>query len=526
MSLNERERRIRLRLKTDLEHYAARCLKIRTKAGKIEPLLLNRMQRHLHDRIEDQLQRTGKVRVLILKGRQQGCSTYVGARFYHRATHTRGQRVYILTHEQDATDNLFDMVARFHEHCPPLVKAATGASNAKELDFNKLDSGYSVGTAGTKAAGRSRTLQLFHGSEVAFWPNAASHFAGVVQAVPDLPGTEIILESTGNGIGGEFHERWQMAEAGIGDYEAIFVPWFWSDEYARSVDAGFVLDDEESEYATAHELSLEQMAWRRAKVHELKDPLLFRQEYPATAAEAFQLTGHDSFIKSEVVLAARKATCEAIGPLVIGADPARFGDDRFSLAFRRGRKVLKIESRSKVGTVKGANWIKQVIDADEPARVFIDLGGVGAGTYDILHSWGAPYDKIVRGVNFGGEPQEPVRYVPGGGKEPGPRNRRAEMWERSRDWLGAAGGADIPDSDSLQADACAPGYSYDMHQRLVLESKEHMRSRGLRSPDEWDAVALTFAEPVKEVRRQAQEPERRRYVEMGGSADGRGWMAI
>jgi hypothetical protein len=46
------------------------------------------------------------VRVLILKARQQGCSTYVGG-FYHKGTHARGQQVFILTHEQDAADNLF-----------------------------------------------------------------------------------------------------------------------------------------------------------------------------------------------------------------------------------------------------------------------------------------------------------------------------------------------------------------------------------------------------------------------------------
>jgi hypothetical protein len=63
---------------------------------------------------------------------------------------------------------------------------------------------------------------------------------------------------------------------------------------------------------------------------------------------------------------------------------------------------------------------------------------------------------------------------------------------------------DIPDLDSLHADACGPGYSYDMNRRLLLESKERMRSRGIRSPDEWDAVVLTFAEPVK-------DPAPRRY---------------
>ena len=82
------------------------------------------------------------------------------------------------------------------------------------------------------------------------------------------------------------------------------------------------------------------------------------------------------------------------------------------------------------------------------------------------------------------------------------------MWMRFRDWLRQPGGADIPDLDSLQADACGPTYSYDMGQRLLLESKEHMRSRGIRSPDEADSVCLTFAEPVKAPPPTAAPPKR------------------
>jgi hypothetical protein len=67
---------------------------------------------------------------------------------------------------------------------------------------------------------------------------------------------------------------------------------------------------------------------------------------------------------------------------------------------------------------------------------------------------------------------------------------------KSKEWLDDPAGASIPDSDSLQADACAPGYKYDSNTRLLLESKDDMRRRGVPSPDEWDAVALTFAEPV------------------------------
>lgn len=501
MSLSDREKAIRQRLKDDFTHYAAKCLKIRPKdpRGGPQPFILNRAQEHLHARFEAQRERTGKVRALVLKGRQQGISTYIGGRFYWRTTHSRGVRCFILTHEQDATDNLFGMVERYHEHCPVLVKPSTGASNAKELSFDRLESGYAVGTAGTKAVGRSQTIQLFHGSEVAFWPNAATHFAGVVQAIPDLPGTEIVLESTANGVGGEFHERWQQAEAGIGDYEAIFIPWFWSPEYARPVPKDFRPDDEEAEYMQANGLTLEQIVWRRNKIAELKDPMLFKQEYPASAAEAFQMTGHDSFIKPGLVVKARKADLNGIGPLILGVDPARFGDDRFAVAWRQGRKVLKIESKTKLDVVAGANWLRSIIDRDKPARVFIDVGGVGAGVYDTLNNWGRQYENIVVPIDFAGTPQEADITLPSVEQRPGPYNRRAEMWMRSRDWLDEPGGADIPDKDSLQADACAPGYHYNANSYLLIESKEHMRDvRKVRSPDEWDAIALTFAEPVGE----------------------------
>ena len=489
----------REQLRVDLEFYARNCLFIRTKEAKVEPFTFNKAQRYIHERLEEQKAQTGKVRALILKGRQQGCSTYVGGRFYHGTTWAKGVETFILTHEEKATQNLFKMVDRYYEHCPVFVRPSTGAANAKELRFDKLDSGYKVGTAGNKGVGRSSTIQLFHGSEVAFWPNAETHTAGVLQAVPDADGTEVILESTANGVGNLFHEKWKDAEAGIGEFIAIFVPWYWQDEYRKAVPAGFTLNEEEQQYADAYGLDAEQMAWRRNKIAELKDETLFKQEYPANAAEAFQMSGHDGFIKPNDVVRARKAECVEIGPLVIGADPARFGNDRFALAWRRGRKVRKVESKGKLDVVAGANWIKQVIDADKPARVFIDVGGVGAGVYDLLKSWGGVYESTCVPIDFAGSPQQGEIILPNGETRPGPYNRRAEMWMRSRDWLNEPGGADIPDMDTLQADACGPSYHYNSNSYLLIESKEHMREvRKLRSPDEWDAVALTFAEPVAE----------------------------
>ncbi len=485
----------RKRLRDDLEFYSKNCMLIRSKSGSVQPLRFNKAQQYIHKRLEDQKRRTGKVRALILKGRQQGCSTYVSARYYHAASWRKGIRTFILTHEDAATQNLFEMVNRYHENCPEFVRPSTGAANAKELLFDVLDSGYKVGTAGTKGVGRSSTVQLFHGSEVAFWKNAETHAAGVLQAVPNEDGTEVILESTANGIGNFYHQNWLAAERGDGDFIAIFVPWFWQEEYRRDVPAGFDLTEEERTYAELYGLDNGKMAWRRNKISELKDPALFKQEYPATAAEAFQMSGHDSFIKPELVAQARKNVREESGPLVMGFDPARFGDDGSALARRRGRKVIKVERRNKLTTMEGAGWIKQVIDTENPTRVFIDVGGLGVGIYDRLVEMG--YGEIVKPVNFGGAPLEPPK-IGEDGKEigGGPVNRRAEIWMASRDWLAQEGGADIPDIDSLQGDACGPGYKYDSNSRVLLESKEAMRARGVPSPDEWDSVALTFAEPV------------------------------
>ena len=496
MSLSDEELSIRRRLRDEFPHYANKCLKIRTKSGGVEPLRLNDAQLYIHKRIEEQRAQTGKVRAIILKGRQQGCSTYTEGRFYWRVTHSKGVRAFILTQEEEATNNLFDIANRYHENCPSLVKPSTGAANAKELYFDKLDSGYKVGTAGNKAVGRSSTIQLFHGSEVAFWPNAQQHAAGILQAIPDEKGTEIILESTANGIGNYYHQCWQQAEAGQSDYIAIFVPWYWQKEYTRDVHADFKLTAEEVDYQQAYGLTLGQMVWRRLKMVELKDEALFKQEYPATASEAFQVSGADPYIKPDTVLKARKCQHESeSGAIVMGVDPARFGDDRTSIAMRQGRKCHWIRSYSKKDTMEVAGLVYQAIKEFDPAKVFIDVGGLGAGVFDRLIEI-SDKRKIVA-VNFGGKALEADKYY----------NKRAEMWGLLGDWL-LSEPVNIPDDDQLQADLTQLRYSYDSNGRLKLESKDDMKKRGFRSPDLGDSLALTFAQPVT-AQRPVQESKPR-----------------
>src|SRR6516225_12203396 len=126
------------RLRRDLPYFAEHALKLRPKSGPLEPFILNPAQRKLHEIIEQQKAKTGRVRVIVLKARQLGVSTYVAARFYHRTINSPGLRTIILGHERRASSNLFGIVKRFHENLPDDLRPSVGTSNAEELIFDKI----------------------------------------------------------------------------------------------------------------------------------------------------------------------------------------------------------------------------------------------------------------------------------------------------------------------------------------------------------------------------------------------------
>lgn len=470
-------------LRTDFAFYAPRCLKILTKAGSLVPFELNKAQAYIHERLEQQLVTKGKIRAIILKGRQQGASTYIGGRFYWRASGEFGKRVQILTHEIAATQNLFRMTKRYHDNCPDVVKPSTSNSSAIELVFDKLDTRYAIATAGAQATGRSATAQFFHGSEVAFWPNAAEHMAGIGQIVPDQPGTEIVLESTANGVGNLFHAMCMKAMRGRSDYELIFVPWFWEDGYVRALPENFALSDEEIEYQELFGLSDQQMAWRQNKIETdfAGDVSLFNQEYPATIEMAFQAATGNSLIQPALVTKARaRPKPKGIGPLILTCDPAEYGDNDTSICMRRGRLVYPIKAENGIGQIEIANILAKMIDEEEPDAVCVDVGGgYGRVVCELLIEWGY---KNIYPINFGEKALDPTIYA----------NRRAEMYGLMRDWFKEQEPY-LPDDDVLASELPSVTYRYDSGRRLVLTSKEKMREDGIPSPDRADSLALSFA---------------------------------
>lgn len=301
--LTPRQKEARKKLFEDFEFYAGKCVKIRTKGGKIAYLHLNRVQKRFVRACIAQLERTGRVRMVVLKARQQGLSTVISALQYWWLSQRKAQKGLVMAHEGESTTTLFDMYRRIHDNVPDIVRPSTKYSSRSELVFDKLDSGLRVATAGGRGVARGETLTFAHLSEVAFWPPAFANtnFNGLVQAVPDDDGTFIFLESTAQGVTGKFYDMYVGAcrtDHDWNGYEVFFSAWFESDEYRETAPADFQRTPEEEElikqFYDEGLTSNDQLYWRRKKV-ATNGLDLFKQEYPSTADEAFLSTGRPIF---------------------------------------------------------------------------------------------------------------------------------------------------------------------------------------------------------------------------------------
>ncbi len=194
----ERRKETRKRLLDDFEFYARKNLKIRTKDAHIIPFVLNRAQRRFMGAILQQWQETGRIRVIILKARQLGLSTVWGGFMYWWVSQHRATKGIVVTHKAEASTALFDMTKRFHSESLPFLKPSTARANARELKFDKLDSGYIIATAGADTVGRGETLQIAHLSEVGLWPKGKARdiMNGLLEAIPNEPNTFVAIEST------------------------------------------------------------------------------------------------------------------------------------------------------------------------------------------------------------------------------------------------------------------------------------------------------------------------------------------
>lgn len=326
--LTEYQKRTLLMM-VDFEYCAGAILKVQTLDAQIVPFQLNGPQRII-SRIIEMIKEKRLCRIIILKGRRMGVSTWVSGRFYQKTSFFPNKYAMQITHEPQATDFLFRMVKRFYDFSPKQIRPETRANNQRLLEFNNkegkgLNSGFRVATSGKDDIGSGQLIHYLHLSEMAKMDqtNLDSLLTAVTQCVPKdgSVDTEIIYESTAKGIGGIFYDKfwnaryryWVSGLDAMGfpiikeeinekaDAEnvetSIFLPWFCFEKNELAVPAGFVMTSDEEEIQKTYNLRLEQMYWRRFTIsNECRgDVNIFNQEHPSKPMDAFLGTGDPIF---------------------------------------------------------------------------------------------------------------------------------------------------------------------------------------------------------------------------------------
>lgn len=303
---------------TKFRSYSLACLKVQTKDGKLVPFKFNVAQELLDQIVNETIAAGRPVRIVVLKARREGVSTYVGGRFYWKTSLRENRYASTVTHEPEATETLFGMTKRFHNHVPARFRPPEKYNRVNLLQFEGLDSAFRVGTAEKEHFGSGQGIHFLHLSEVSKWPvhTQANLLISALQAVPDGQDTEIYYESTAFGIGGAFHHRYLTAryryiaylkdgkpalkfevneDANPADvYTSVFFPWFIFPEYKMDPPSNFVRTKDEEELAQLHGLDSAQLYWRRYIIANKCSPtgenlgktpmMIFWQEYPSCIA--------------------------------------------------------------------------------------------------------------------------------------------------------------------------------------------------------------------------------------------------
>ncbi len=318
---------------TQRDHFIETYLKIRTKTASRAPFELNRTQRAYSTKCDKQN--------IVLKARQLGITTYIAARFFVQTITQDGILSMQVTHDRESAQDIFRIVRRFWQNLPDDIRKGylqTSYRNVRQLVFTNLDSEYCLASS-AENAGRGRTIQHLHCSEVSRWGAEGNEaLASLRSAV--VPGGEIVLESTPNGAGGLFYQEWQRAlETG---YIPHFFPWWFDPAYVLDPGKNFPpFTEEETELMAAHGLKIEQIAWRRKQWASLRR--LAAQEFAEDPVSCFKASGECVFdlpaIDRALTMAGEPLEARDNDRLliwlptqpgreyVIGADPAGGGSD-------------------------------------------------------------------------------------------------------------------------------------------------------------------------------------------------------
>ena len=316
------------KLKADPLLYFDTCLKIQNfGTGELIPFKLNEVQSIMHSMMGRQLEEHNHVRMIVLKARRFGISTYVQGRYFRHAAMNHNKVVQITTHSKAATDVMFAMTRTMEQNLPIEVKPQLKYSGRRDLHWGSeeggLNSSYSLSTVGGREV-RGSKIDYLHCSEVASWTaGGEDYLLGLLNCVVQGFETEAVIESTAQGVGGVFHDMYWDAAEGNSGWESVFFPWYIYSYYRKPFNSeeekekfkselgqdkryggeaeqallGISCEYDVGDDTKKFTLDLENLHWRRQciKTQCQNDLRKFHQEFPTTAREAFVTTGRGVF---------------------------------------------------------------------------------------------------------------------------------------------------------------------------------------------------------------------------------------
>lgn len=372
-----------IRCKHDFEFWAATQIKIVHKlTGQLVPFILNRAQRFYLNVLETLRIANVPIDIILLKSRQWGGSTLT--QFYMlwiQLFWKKNWNSVICADVDDQAKGVLGMIDRAIQEYDTFI---TFGINIELKPYMRTDSTrilsegkstISVGSAQHPEKIRSQNISMAHLTEVGLWKKTLGKkpedlAQAIFGSIYSAPYTIKIMESTAKGTGNYFHRTWLKAVNHKNNFTPVFIPWFMNDFYFETIEnaAEFIAtmtDDDKRLFELG--ATLEQIKWYNKKSKEFDDQWRMMSEFPSTATEAFQSTGH-RFYDLKYIDELRKGV---IDPIKVGEI---IGDDTNGI---EALNNLRFES-----TVTGFlhMWIDvdNTVDMSERYLVVVDIGGISS----------------------------------------------------------------------------------------------------------------------------------------------------
>lgn len=323
-----------------IEKYA----KINTKDHGVQNFKLNRGQRIVHGLVQKYRKLNKPVRLIILKARQVGISTYLEALIFWKMRfwkHTEGR---IVSFENGSAGKIFNMTELYYESLPehlrpPKYRRTKGMlimgnpDESTRLYHPGLMSGVEIGTAKNVHIGRGSHYQCVHLTEVALWQDAYTTTRSILQCVPTQAETYAFIESTSGGAEGYFYDEFMRARdrldglsgGDMPEWYPVFLP-FWLDyEDGLTDEEAMQIAESSDEYEKSlknrfKSITWGHISWRRTKIATdcNGQKAIFDLEYAPTVDEAFAAAGQTVFDKASLLYFRENTVREGqVGRLIV-----------------------------------------------------------------------------------------------------------------------------------------------------------------------------------------------------------------